>query len=825
MINSQINNNKNSNIKSNNIQINNNNENNIKKEKKTITNKLFKLLVSNSFIYLEKVKDKKFIIIDRQFLKMKISKDYTILVKDNIIDYYEIDCFLGIIKLCNEYFIITVKESIEIGKIENNIINQILNIDLIQISLNNINDEKEYEIVSDNLKNLFLTGTFYYSIGFDLSMTFQELHFLNIKKKELNILNTGIPYYMWNYNYLNYFLQYNIDNDFIAPCICGFITMKKLIFNKPITIFIIERINTQLIDNKENKLDNYINQMKHIECIILYNEDEVFSFLIYQTFFPISSPENEEISILINFSKLIQSYQNILGILNSKNDELNNSIITKLKIENSRLQGKMQTISLSSNSDIINIESNNSFLNFINYYSFYYDNNRNLIIEGQTNSFWIMNFNNSTSSSFDDISLNLIMRLNWFFLRNFFFKVGLNDIGSYLNNDNSIILKDYKDLWIEYKNFKESRKIKLSKSKELGAQLRLQSIINYEKIVGNEKINILKKTNKLNLLLITWNVAAISIKRNYDLSDLFIKNILYEKNISPDIIVIGLQEIVELEVGNVLLNSNEKSINFWKEIYQQTLLKVFPNEKYNLIKDLNLVGIYMLIFSKNYLNTQSENQIIIKNGMMGSLGNKGNVISLIKCYDSFICFCCGHFTAGVSKNNERLKILEQVLNCQFNKDNKNIKFKDFEIWFIFGDLNFRINSDYNNVINKIKERNVHELINNDQFILSKNSEVFLCVDEGNIIFNPTYKFEKESDNYYFNKNKIRTPSWCDRIFYKKNLNNNEPSIILKQYDSINSINYSDHKPVFGIFEFYCKEYFTNEKEKVLYEMTHIENNQ
>ena len=64
MINSQINNNKNSNIKSNNIQINNNNENNIKKEKKTITNKLFKLLVSNSFIYLEKVKDKKFIIID-----------------------------------------------------------------------------------------------------------------------------------------------------------------------------------------------------------------------------------------------------------------------------------------------------------------------------------------------------------------------------------------------------------------------------------------------------------------------------------------------------------------------------------------------------------------------------------------------------------------------------------------------------------------------------------------------------------------------------------------------------------------------------------------
>ena len=46
-------------------------------------------------------------------------------------------------------------------------------------------------------------------------------------------------------------------------------------------------------------------------------------------------------------------------------------------------------------------------------------------------------------------------------------------------------------------------------------------------------------------------------------------------------------------------------------------------------------------------------------------------------------------------------------------------------------------------------------------------------------------------------------------------------IILKQYNCIQTINYSDHKPVFGVFEIYCKDYYKNEREKVLYEMINI----
>ena len=93
------------------------------------------------------------------------------------------------------------------------------------------------------------------------------------------------------------------------------------------------------------------------------------------------------------------------------------------------------------------------------------------------------------------------------------------------------------------------------------------------------------------------------------------------------------------------------------------------------------------------------------------------------------------------------------------------------------------------------------------------------INEGNIEFNPTYKYKKESNDYYYKNNKIRIPSWCDRIFYKKY--NEENMIILKQYNCIQTINYSDHKPVFGVFEIYCKDYYKNEREKVLYEMINI----
>ena len=785
----------------------------IKKEKMNI-------LISNNYVYIEKKIDKKFLMIDKIYFRINMSYEYSVMVTDDIINYFQIECLLGIIKICGEQFLIVVKQSNEIGKIENNLIFQIKNIDLIQITNNSIIDNKEFEIVSNNLKNLLSCGSFYYSIGFDLSSTFQEFHYLNIKNKDIKMLLYSNSNYMWNYKYLNPLFEFQIDNDFIAPCIYGFVEMKKININKPIILYIIERINVQLIKPNPNNLLNINNimKMKHIEFIVNFNENEFFSYIIYETF-SFNNKDNFIDSTFIDFTKIIENYQNILSIINLNNDDLTNSIITKLKLKNEALQGKMETISISNNNILKNIESNHSFSNYINYYGYYFINKK-LFIDGQINIIWLMTFNNSISYSFNENNLNLIKRIIWFFLRNVFIKVGLKDINNYFNNnDNNIVFKEFNNLWFEYKNYMINNSNKLNNLNELNTILRLQSQINYENI-KQEKNHIFKKRNKLDLLIITWNVAAISSQKDYNLYDLFSKNNLYEKNKFPDLIIIGLQEIVELEVGNIIINSNSSSIEFWRNKFKNEIKNVFTNQKYNIIKELNLVGIYMIIFSKENLNISVENQIIIKTGILGALGNKGSVILLLKCYESLICLCCSHFNSGQSNNNERLKILTNILNSEIeNKKKDVIKFKNIEMWFIFGDLNFRIDSEYETVISNINEGKISNLLKNDQFLSNKNANIFSLINEGNIEFNPTYKYKKESNDYYYKNNKIRIPSWCDRIFYKKY--NEENMIILKQYNCIQTINYSDHKPVFGVFEIYCKDYYKNEREKVLYEMINI----
>ena len=96
----------------------------------------------------------------------------------------------------------------------------------------------------------------------------------------------------------------------------------------------------------------------------------------------------------------------------------------------------------------------------------------------------------------------------------------------------------------------------------------------------------------------------------------------------------------------------------------------------------------------------------------------------------------------------------------------------------------------------IKKNDQNYLLKNDQFYKYKNQDSeFNDISEGNIRFNPTYKFNKNSNEYIKGNNNFKAPSYTDRIFY-----GNKNGIKLITYDSINSLNFSEHKPVYGIFD-------------------------
>ena len=139
-----------------------------------------------------------------------------------------------------------------------------------------------------------------------------------------------------------------------------------------------------------------------------------------------------------------------------------------------------------------------------------------------------------------------------------------------------------------------------------------------------------------------------------------------------------------------------------------------------------------------------------------------------------------------------------------------------------GDLNFRIDMEYEEFSSFVKKsENWSKLLQYDQFNKNKFASLKLMemVEEDEIIYQPTYKYILGEDLYDYthkNKNKEgeentnkskkrRNPSWCDRIFYKKNTYE-KPKCgkIIKgtEYNNVMDKNFqtSDHRPVYNIFD-------------------------
>jgi len=134
-----------------------------------------------------------------------------------------------------------------------------------------------------------------------------------------------------------------------------------------------------------------------------------------------------------------------------------------------------------------------------------------------------------------------------------------------------------------------------------------------------------------------------------------------------------------------------------------------------------------------------------------------------------------------------------------------------------GDLNFRVQHPYEETIellNGINDENKQEtiqfLFNRDQLSLLTNDFPWLKeYKEMKVDFLPTYKYDKESD-IYDTSDKMRVPSWCDRILWREKDGENEEIEnywIPVSYERRESL-FSDHRPVIAKFKVYTDKYST-----------------
>lgn len=231
-----------------------------------------------------------------------------------------------------------------------------------------------------------------------------------------------------------------------------------------------------------------------------------------------------------------------------------------------------------------------------------------------------------------------------------------------------------------------------------------------------------------------------------------------------------------------------------------------------MIKCLDLVGVFLIIFVKSSMKDKIKNfdHAIIKTGLMGTMGNKGSCLIRFNYMDTSLAISCGHLAAGSSALENRINEIHEILNKNF-PIHKDLKFFEHDIAIIFGDLNFRIDVDFNTCLEMIGNKSLHILAEYDQLNKIKQiNSTFSNLLEGSLDFNPTYKYVKGTNDY--DSKRKRVPSWCDRILYKKSRFINQ-----KMYNRAELL-HSDHRPIFSIFTVCAYQEIKEEKAKLIREI-------
>jgi hypothetical protein len=391
--------------------------------------------------------------------------------------------------------------------------------------------------------------------------------------------------------------------------------------------------------------------------------------------------------------------------------------------------------------------------------------------------------------------------------RNVNCKSKLQTMGNNGGNSSSNNNKNAYDIYLHGKRLNESYDYIFEEVMQCNAQFKLgkyssnsssNSNIIEHPILTDHHYHYINTTNNINLdtittYIATWNVNAFDTTNPHNTNRLNLRELLFPHKHSfhmetpPDIIIISLQEIVELCTKNILLQDNNKpSITFWVNqlwecVGKDTYIKLHQNE---------LVGIMLITFIKVNLFPYVKHckSFTKKTGANGLFGNKGVCVHSFHLCERKFAFAGVHYACGVEKNIKRVDELRTTLDVVVGKDEL---FRQSDVWFICGDLNFRIDLDIERCVEHIKTRNITALGEFDQCrnVIKEMYNEEICEDV--VKFMPTFKYVKGTNEYNLNK---RVPSWCDRIVYK-----NIEAVTNVFYD-IAHIYLSDHIPVVGLYK-------------------------
>jgi len=329
----------------------------------------------------------------------------------------------------------------------------------------------------------------------------------------------------------------------------------------------------------------------------------------------------------------------------------------------------------------------------------------------------------------------------------------------------------------------------------------------------------------VSVMVASWNVAGFVPTSGFDMSSLFNT----EGNPAPDVIVVGLQEYIVTSASSMVMSAGKEGINLWQDTILSNLKFL---DKYDFVREKHLQGMLLLIFAKEKMRdriTKVEADVV-KTGGGGYVGNKGATLIKLFIDDSSFCFINCHIEPGPGStaNNTRLLNLIDIHQRAFQAGNigrsTELRMNNLDYKFLFGDTNFRVNynnnevrallENYNHLMAQGKQKEAGEVLSTvlsyDQLNQSKGAnDILEKYQEGAITFLPTYKYDTFSNTYDTSK-KQRVPSWTDRILWSCNF-----GIVKQLFYNRREYKESDHRPVVSYFVVEIKKVNHEKKEETM----------
>jgi synaptojanin len=284
--------------------------------------------------------------------------------------------------------------------------------------------------------------------------------------------------------------------------------------------------------------------------------------------------------------------------------------------------------------------------------------------------------------------------------------------------------------------------------------------------------------------------------------------------VQPEIFVVGFQEIVELSPQQIM-NSDPSRKQQWEKAVRRALnarAGIQEGEQYVLLRSGQLVGAALCVFVKRSVLPHIKNVegSIKKTGLSGMAGNKGAVAIRLDYDSTSMCFVTAHLAAGFPNYDERNRDYATIHHGLRFQRNRGIDDHDSVIWL--GDFNYRIGLSREDTMALIKRGDLESLYANDQLNLQMVAGLaFPFYSESRINFMPTYRFDIGTDTYDSSE-KQRIPAWTDRILRK---GNNVHQLV---YDAATALKFSDHRPVYAIFECMVNMIDESERDRISHEL-------